>query len=292
MKYTCILVVLILLLTPAYAEEVEKAQYVLEGSLGPAVQTQTGPYACIANGVSVYPLTPLSELDNAQVIVPVHLLGMDGTTATTLYVLRADIIDVNRYSGIFDFPDAYIQRRTPFYKSISENNRGIHGVLVCNDKVTIYAHIESYYYISHQGVWGYIPDDAINGFITTNAYRNYTSYLEYSEVAFVEGTPSGNEPISSETAIVLSRTYLMANCGETAEHLDSMTTEVSYNISHMYGTMGTTWYVEFWGCIDTLSSSAFEEYPPSSHEALHLYYTLEVNTNTGEVYLIAIGNLG
>lgn len=297
MKHTYIFVVLSILLSFSfvYAEETESVQYVLQGSMGPAVQTwEMGPCAYIANGVKVYPQSELPSSDNPHVCVPVRLLGMDDSTATTLYVPRADIVEADQYSGIYDFPGAYVWCRTPFYKSISEDSREIHGVLVKNDQVRVYAHIDSYYYIAYQGLWGYISDDAIDGFYTTKAYRNYNSYLEYSEIAFVRGTPSGNEPISSENAVALARTYLTTYYAETDERLDRMTTEVDYNISHMYGNMGTTWYIEFWGYPDTSCPPLLAKHltPSQNADTLCLFYTIEVNTDTGEVYLIAVGHLG
>lgn len=103
-------------------------------------------------------------------------------------------------------------------------------------------------------------------------------FLSVDGYGYLSGTPDGNESVSSESAIELSKGYLIAHCDETIEHLNSMVIEVGYNISYIHDGREPTWHVEFWGRgedSDTDSSLVDDQ--------LSLCYILEVNTTTGSI---------
>lgn len=112
-------------------------------------------------------------------------------------------------------------------------------------------------------------------------------FLSVDGYGYLSGQAYGTEPVSLESAIELSKEYLITHCSETIEHLNNMVTEVGYNISYIHDGREPTWHVEFWKYRNEAVSEYFlQGKVPTIRDDLILYYTLEVDVNTGSVYLV------
>lgn len=290
MKKLLALLVALLCLCPLAQAEDEK-EYVLKGWQGNVVMTQSGIRATLPDGLTVYPLVDLADEDDPLALVPIHLPGMNGQNAVELLVCRMEILKREDFSGVYDLPKARITCRTPLYASPEEDDRGVLNILLEGDIVTALAHIDDYFYVSDGTQYGYVEEDVIQNFIhSEETYRIYERNMSYHEVLFVLGEPDGTEAVTADQALALARDYLIVHQGETAAHLDTLVVEVEFNISHIYGEWGETWFIQFFGPVD-------EWYPGELYEGimtkpLELYYTLEVRVDNGETYLINIGDYG
>lgn len=290
MKKLLALLVALLCLCPLAQAEDEK-EYVLKGWQGNVVMTQSGIRATLPDGLTVYPLVDLTDEDDPLALIPIHLPGMNGQNAVELLVCRMDILKREDFSGVYDLPKARITCRTPLYASPEEDDRGVLNILLEGDIVTALAHIDDYFYVSDGTQYGYVEEDVIQNFIhSEETYRIYERNMSYHEVLFVLGEPDGTEAVTADQALALARDYLIVHHGETAAHLDTLVAEVEFNISHIYGEWGETWFIQFFGPVD-------EWYPGELYEGimtkpLELYYTLEVRVDNGETYLINIGDYG
>lgn len=287
-KFAVLLLILLCLCSSALAEE---DGYVLKGSLSNAVMTQAGTYATFPDGLTVYPQGDLTNADDPLALIPIRLPGMNDESAVELLVCRVDILRREEYTGVYDLPTARISRRVPLYANPASYDRGVLTTLVEGDIVTALAHIGDYFYVSYGTQYGYVEDDVIQNFLhSEETYRIYNRDMSYKEFLFAPGEPDGTEAITADQALALARDYLIAHQGETAAHLDTLTTEVEFNISHIYGEWGKTWFVQFFGPLD-------EWYPGSLPEdyttdGLKLYYTLDVRVDNGGTYLVNVGDYG
>lgn len=290
MKKLLVLFVALLCLCPlAQAEDEE--EYVLKGWQGNAVMTQSGIRATLPDGLTVYPLVDLADEDDPLSLIPIHLSGMNGQNAVELLVCRMDILKRKDFTGVYDLPKARIPRRTPLYASPEEDNRGVQKILLEGDIVTALAHIDEFFYVSDGTQYGYVEENVIQNFIhSEETYRIYERNMSYHEVLFVPGEPDGTEAVTVDQALALARDYLIVHQGETTAHLDTLVTEVEFNISHIYGEWGKTWFIQFFGPVDEWYPG--ELYEGITTEPLMLYYTLEVRVDNGETYLINIGDYG
>ena len=288
-KLLALLVALLCLCPLAQAED--KEEYVLKGWQGNVVMTQSGIRATLPDGLTVYPLVDLADEDDPLALVPIHLPGMNGQNAVEMLVCRIEILKREDFTGVYDLPKARITCRTPLYASPEEDDRGVLNILLEGDIVTALAHIDDYFYVSDGTQYGYVEEDVIQNFIhSQETYRIYERNMSYHEVLFVLGEPDGTEAVTADQALALARDYLIVHHGETAAHLDTLVAEVEFNISHIYGEWGETWFIQFFGPVD-------EWYPGELYEGimtkpLELYYTLEVRVDNGETYLINIGDYG
>lgn len=288
-KLLALLVALLCLCPLAQAED--KEEYVLKGWQGNVVMTQSGIRATLPDGLTVYPLVDLADEDDPLALVPIHLPGMNGQNAVELLVCRIEILKREDFTGVYDLPKARITCRTPLYASPEEDDRGVLNILLEGDIVTALAHIDDYFYVSDGTQYGYVEENVIQNFIhSEETYRIYERNMSYHEVLFVPGEPDGTEAVTADQALALARDYLIVHHGETAAHLDTLVAEVEFNISHIYGEWGKTWFIQFFGPVD-------EWYPGELYEGimtkpLELYYTLEVRVDNGETYLINIGDYG
>lgn len=290
MKKLLALLVTLLCLCPLAQAEDEK-EYVLKGWQGNAVMTQSGIRATLPDGLTVYPLVDLTDEDDPLALVPIHLPGMNGQNAVELLVCRMEILKREDFSGVYDLPKARITCRTPLYASPEEDDRGVLNILLEGDIVTALAHIDDYFYVSDGTQYGYVEEDVIQNFIhSEETYRIYERNMSYHEVLFVLGEPDGTEAVTADQALALARDYLIVHHGETAAHLDTLVAEVEFNISHIYGEWGETWFIQFFGPVDEWYPG--ELYEGIMTEPLELYYTLEVRVDNGETYLINIGDYG
>ena len=285
-----LLALLLLLLCPL-AQAEDDGKYVLKGALCNAVMTQAGISAALPDGLTVYPQIELTDEDDPLALIPVHLPGMNAQNATELLVFRMDILKREDYTGIYDLPTARIPYRVPLYASPEEDDRGVLNILLEGDIVTALAHIDDYFYVSDGTQHGYVEEDVIQNFRRSEeTYRIYSRDMRYHEVLFVPGEPDGTEAVTADQALALARDYLIVHHGETAAHLDTLVAEVEFNISHIYGEWGKTWFIQFFGPVDEWYPG--ELYEGIMTEPLELYYTLEVRVDNGETYLINIGDYG
>ena len=285
-----LLTLLLLLLCPL-AQAEDNGEYVLKGALCNAVMTQAGISAALPDGLTVYPQIELTDGDDPLALIPVRLPGMNAQNATELLVCRMDILKREDYTGVYDLPTARIPYRVPLYASPVEDDRGIIHILLEGDIVTVLAHIDDYFYVSDGTQYGYVEEDIIQNFRRSEeTYRIYSRDMRYHEVLFVPGEPDGTEAVTADQALALARDYLIVHQGETTAHLDTLVTEVEFNISHIYGEWGKTWFIQFFGPVDEWYPG--ELYEGIMTEPLELYYTLEVRVDNGETYLINIGDYG
>lgn len=285
-----LLALLLLLLCPL-AQAEDDGKYVLKGALCNAVMTQAGISAALPDGLTVYPQIELTDEDDPLALIPVRLPGMNAQNATELLVCRMDILKREDYTGIYDLPTARIPYRVPLYASPEEDDRGVLNILLEGDIVTALAHMEDYFYVSDGTQYGYVEEDIIQNFRRSEeTYRIYSRDMRYHEVLFVPGEPDGTEAVTADQALALARDYLIVHHGETAAHLDTLVAEVEFNISHIYGEWGKTWFIQFFGPVDEWYPG--ELYEGIMTEPLELYYTLEVRVDNGETYLINIGDYG
>lgn len=290
MKMLLALLVALLCLCPLAQAEDEK-EYVLKGWQGNAVMTQSGIRATLPDGLTVYPLVDLANVGDPLTLIPIHLPGMNGQNAVELLVCRMDILKREDFTGVYDLPKARITCRTPLYASPEEDDRGVLKILLEGDIVTALAHIDDYFYVSDGTQYGYVEENVIQNFIhSEETYRIYERNMSYHEVLFVPGEPDGTEAVTADQALTLARDYLIVHHGETAAHLDTLVAEVEFNISHIYGEWGKTWFIQFFGPVDEWYPG--ELYEGITTEPLKLYYTLEVRVDNGETYLINIGDYG
>lgn len=288
-KLLTLLAVLLCLCSLSQAED--DAEYVLKGWQGNAVMTQSGIRATLPDGLTVYPLVDLEDEDDPLALIPIHLPGMNDQNAVELLVCRIEILKREDFSGVYDLPKARITCRTPLYASPEEDDRGMLNILLEGDIVTALAHIDDYFYVSDGTQYGYVEEDVIQNFIhSQETYRIYERNMSYHEVLFVLGEPDGTEAVTADQALALARDYLIVHHGETAAHLDTLVAEVDFNISHIYGEWGKTWFIQFCGPVDEWYPG--ELYEGIMTEPLELYYTLEVRVDNGETYLINIGDYG
>lgn len=285
-----LLTLLILLLCP-FAQADADESYVLKGAMCNAVMTQTGIYAALPDGLTIYPLVELTVADDPLSLIPVHLPGMNAQNATELLVCRMEILKREDYSGAYDLPTARIPYRVPLYASLKETDRSVMHILLAGDIVTVLAHIDDYFYVSYGTQYGYVADGVIQNFRhSEETYRIYSRDMRYHEVLFVPGEPDGTEAVAADQALDLARQHLIAHQCETAALLDTLLAEVSFNISHVYGEWGKTWFIEFSG---PLNEAYPGELPDGCTPGDHmLYYTLEVRVDNGETYLVNIGTYG
>lgn len=285
-----LLALLLLLLCPLARAE-DNGEYVLKGALCNAVMTQAGISAALPDGLTVYPQIELTDGDDPLALIPVCLPGMNAQNATELLVCRMDILKREDYTGVYDLPTARIPYRVPLYASPEEDDRGVLNILLEGDIVTALAHIDDYFYVSDGTQHGYVEEDVIQNFRRSEeTYRIYSRDMRYHEVLFVPGEPDGTEAVTADQALALARDYLIVHHGETAAHLDTLVAEVEFNISHIYGEWGKTWFIQFFGPVDEWYPG--ELYEGIMTEPLELYYTLEVRVDNGETYLINIGDYG
>lgn len=290
MKMLLALLVALLCLCPLAQAEDEK-EYVLKGWQGNAVMTQSGIRATLPDGLTVYPLVDLANVGDPLTLIPIHLPGMNGHNAVELLVCRMDILKREDFTGVYDLPKARITCRTPLYASPEEDDRGVLKILLEGDIVTALAHIDEFFYVSDGTQYGYVEENVIQNFIhSEETYRIYERNMSYHEVLFVPGEPDGTEAVTADQALSLARDYLIVHQGETAAHLDTLVTEVEFNISHIYGEWGKTWFIQFCGPVDEWYPG--ELYEGITTEPLKLYYTLEVRVDNGETYLVNIGDYG
>lgn len=290
MKKMLAMLLLMLCLYPSVRAE-EDTEYVLKGYLANAVMTQDGIHATLPDGLSVYPQVELTDADDPMALIPILLPGMNEENAVELLVCRMDILRREEYTGVYDLPKDRIWDRVPLYASPEENDRAVVNTLLKGDIVTALAHIGDYFYVAYGTQYGYIEDDVIQNFLhSEETYRIYNRDMSYHEFLFVSGEPDGTEAITADQALALARDYLIVHQGETAVHLDTLVTEVEFNISHIYGEWGKTWFIQFFGPPDEWYPG--EMYEGITAEPLKLYYTLEVRVDNGETYLVNIGDYG
>lgn len=288
-KLLTLLAVLLCLCSLSQAED--DAEYVLKGWQGNAVMTQSGVRATLPDGLSVYPQVDLTDEDDPLALIPIRLPGMNDRNTVELLVWRVDILKRADYTGVYDLPKARITCRVPLYASPEANDRGVLNILLEGDIVTALAHIDDYFYVSDGTQYGYVEEEFIQNFIhSEETYRIYERNMSYHEVLFVPGDPDGTEAITADQALELARQYLITHQGETAAHLDTLMREVDFNISHIYGEWGKTWFIQFFGPPDEWYPG--EMYEGITTETLKLYYTLEVRVDNGETHLVNIGDYG
>lgn len=147
-------ILLSMLLMPAIAENAVE-EYVIKGLYTNGVETYTGIKAYLPDGLTIYPLVPLSATDDPLTIIPIRIEGMDEMNGVDLNVFRCDIQMKTEYTGIFDFPTARIHQRIPVYRCLQEYDRNVMYTLVDGDRVTVYAHIGHYYFVKYQGMYNF-----------------------------------------------------------------------------------------------------------------------------------------
>ena len=287
-------------------------EYVLLSHTTPGVPSQySSPICYMPDGTDIIPLITIDEnvTPDENEMIPIKLKTLPDTEEIEILVSRADIVNKREYKGIYDLPKAKVRKRMTMYYSMSEKNREA-AVLIPGDWITVEAHIGHYYLISFDDKRGFISDNAVetgfvSGFISNDAYRWYDSYMGYREFDFVEGMPDGSENISAQQAIELAFQALTKEYHETEEHLRSLEVSVYINLSHQYGRWGKTWLISFLGPLDdyyplTQSENSRDDTDEPEgigasvprNDDVHLFYSLEVSTETGEILKIHLGDLG
>ena len=254
-------------------------EYVLLSHTTPGVPSQySSPICYMPDGTDIIPLITIDEnvTPDENEMIPIKLKTLPDTEEIEILVSRADIVNKKEYKGIYDLPKAKVRKRMTMYYSMSEKNREA-AVLIPGDWITVEAHIGHY----------------------------YLSYMGYREFDFVEGMPDGSENISAQQAIELAFQALTKEYHETEEHLRSLEVSVYINLSHQYGRWGKTWLISFLGPLDdyyplTQSDNSRDDTDEPEgigasvprNDDVHLFYSLEVSTETGEILKIHLGDLG
>ena len=100
----------------------------------------------------------------------------------------------------------------------------------------------------------------------------------------------------AQQAVELAKEYLINTYQETREHLDRLDVYCAFNISHLYGTVGKTWWVSFSGLIDEYYIQNVNEYADQMdenyREGIHRFYKMEIVDSDGSVVFIETGDYG
>ena len=293
-------IVFLVIITPSVCAE----KYVLHGYLGNGCISEGDNLICfLPDGLEIVPLVEVSnKYDNPFELIPVAFANIPILESLVIYIQRGDIMRIDDCDEmIFEFPCSSVNKRTPLFTTFQENDREIVTILLQGDLVDVYAHINNYYLVLYNGLYGFINESDLRpNIVCETTYRRYNSLMQYTEFAFVPGFPDGTEKISEEEAIMIAIQYLINQYDETMEHLDCLDINILYNISHIYGTFGPTWQVSFSGAVDDMIPISYENDEETDGVPLisntvsghHLFYTVEVSVETGDVFFVLLGDNG
>lgn len=277
----------------SYAEE-----YILDNCQTPYISSKNGDTIYrMPKGLTVY----LREETDVSVQAPEELIsillpGMDLNTDMNIQIRKGDLIPKSEYDKPFDIPQAVIGLRTPLLSSIDESSRESIIILIPKDTVLVYARVGEYFYISYQNIFGYIPKNSVRRFLPDSFFREYHDDMSYTELDYVSGELDGSERITREQAIELAKEYLINNFFESREHLDRLDVHCSLNISHLYGTLGKTWWISFSGSIDEYFLQNVNEFADQMDEdyrkGIHRFYKMEIVDSDESIVFIETGDYG
>ncbi len=229
-------------------------------------------------------------------LISILLPGMDLNTDMNIQIRKGDLIPKSEYDKPFDIPQAVIGLRTPLLSSIDESSRESIIILIPKDTVLVYARVGEYFYVSYQNIFGYIPKNSVRRFLPDIFFREYHDDMSYTELDYVSGEMDGTERITREQAIELAKEYLINNFQESREHLNRLDASCSLNISHLYGTLGKTWWVSFSGLIDEYFIQNVNEFvnqmDENYREGIHRFYKMEIVDSDESIVLIETGDYG